>query len=104
MTLTGLPANWDSHGARPINGVNVTEALKLLRKVMLRRTPLPSLVPTPDGSLQLEWHENGVDLEIRIASDGAHHVSVEDEHSVDWEGPVTANMSRLMKVIRQISE
>jgi hypothetical protein len=105
-SLTQLPENWDSHGARRVNGANVTAALVLLHKLMSRRTPLPTIVPTADGSLQLEWHEGGVDLEIRIASNGHHQASVEDESGriAEWEGPVNENLPRVKQAIEQLAK
>ena len=46
------------------------EMLNLLSRVLDGRTPPPEVVPTWEGGIQVEWHRNGVDLEIESTSSG----------------------------------
>ena len=41
-------------------------------------TPAPALVPMSDGSIQMEWHTLGLDLEIRLLSGADLEVYFED--------------------------
>jgi hypothetical protein len=43
-------------------------AMNILNSVMRNRTPVPQVVPTPVGGIQLEWHEKDVDLEIHVTA------------------------------------
>lgn len=66
-----LKADWDSYGAQPINYY----AINLAKWIMQAGLPGTWVaVPGSDGSVQLEQHEHGRDIEICIAvsaSDGA---------------------------------
>ena len=64
--LLDLPPNWNSHGARPVDVKAVELALNLLLETMKTRTPLPSIVPLPEGGLQMEWHDSGIDFEVAV--------------------------------------
>lgn len=56
--LAALKPGWDSYGACAI----APDAIRAAR-VMLSA---PSVVPCSDGGVQLEWHRDGFDIEIRI--------------------------------------
>jgi hypothetical protein len=85
--ILNLPANWDSYGAPPIQGELVEPVLQFLDSVMSDSMPVPAIVPTSSGGIQLEWHTRGVDLEIEFTPSGLVHVYYLD-HAADeeWEG------------------
>jgi hypothetical protein len=62
--LLTLPLNWDSYGAGPIDPRLVQEAMDFMNKLLGPSSPAPRVVPLSSGGLQLEWHRNGVDLEV----------------------------------------
>jgi hypothetical protein len=66
VRLAGFPDNWDSYGAVRLKKDAGLFALEILQKIMRPRTPIPQIVPTSNGGVQLEWHEKGIDLEINI--------------------------------------
>jgi hypothetical protein len=66
LQLIDLPANWDSYGGKPVRHDTALFAMLVLENIMQADTPLPDLVPTGSGGLQLEWHEHGVELEINV--------------------------------------
>jgi hypothetical protein len=66
--LMRLPAGWDSYGAPPIRPEAVSFALSVLNSIMKLQTPLPQVVPTSVGGVQLEWHEKDIDLELHISA------------------------------------
>ena len=66
--ILALPTGWNSYKAKQIDTEIAMSALKLLLLVMSPACPLPSFVPTARGSIQLEWHIKGVDLEICFLS------------------------------------
>jgi hypothetical protein len=51
--------DWNSYGAEPIT--------KEARETALNVTS----VPTSDGGIQLEWHQDGANTEVVIGSSGA---------------------------------
>lgn len=65
--LAELKPGWDSYGAPALS----LAALKVAR-VML---DAPQVVPTPGGGIQLEWHQDGLDIEIVIPAGVANDTS-----------------------------
>jgi hypothetical protein len=85
--LSRLRENWDSYGASPVSTQSITLTIQVMNEIMVDRTPLPAIVPTTDGGVQLEWHFAGIDLEVEVNSNGILSVSYEDA-AVDqqpWE-------------------
>ena len=70
--LVKLKPGWDGYLGIPVSFSNATFAANLLETLCLNTLPAPSLVPGTDGTLQLEWHINGYDLEIDVL--GANNV------------------------------
>lgn len=81
--------NWNSHGAREIQPGAVYLLARVLVAIMGAepRRPLPNIVPTFRGGLQLEWHTGDADLEIDIDPRGIIEVSFEDwREQTEWAG------------------
>jgi hypothetical protein len=73
-----LPTGWDGEGNPPVGGTVASGAFTLLDR-LARKTKLePSLVPTREGRLQLEWHEATGHLEAEIETGGAVHLWYHD--------------------------
>jgi hypothetical protein len=66
VDLLALPEGWNSYGASRTKKDAGMFALEILKKIMRPRTPIPQVVPTAAGGIQLEWHVKGIDLEIDI--------------------------------------
>jgi hypothetical protein len=80
--LMHLQAGWDGHRARPLSRENAVFALSILSAVMDQSMPVPSLVPTVGGSVQIEWHTLKGDVELRIHRPNSVHAwfsSVDDD-------------------------
>ena len=60
--LRTLRPGWNSHGS-----ASISEAAIHTAEVMLEP---PAIVPRSNGGIQLEWHTDGLDLEVAIAPDG----------------------------------
>ena len=102
--LLNLPNNWDSYGAAPVKHEYAVSAVELLHIIMDQRTPVPAVVPTAPGGIQIEWHTNGIDLEIEIESTSRINVSFEDLRSgLSWEDEITSDLQKLSGVVSTIS-
>lgn len=66
--LAHLRTGWDSYGAPPIRWDACFFALLILQSSMRGDTPLPQVVPSSVGGVQLEWHEQGLDIELHITA------------------------------------
>jgi len=102
--LMELAPNWDSFGAQPIDPACILESIKLLLSVTNENTPLPSVVPTSQGGVQLEWHTNGVDLEVEVHSPPRFSASCEElDTGREEEWVFSADLTRLMACIAKLS-
>jgi hypothetical protein len=102
--LLVLPFNWDLAGAGPVEPTAIQVALDDLWLVMDDRSSIPQWTPTRTGGVQLDWHENGIDLEIEFspsASQGFAVFSDELNPAGDWEGSVSENQERLRQVLAE---
>jgi hypothetical protein len=69
--LTALAAGWDSYDAKPVSAEMVMEAVEFLIEIAYPDLARPSIVPLADGGLQVEWHRNGIDLEVTFSDEDA---------------------------------
>lgn len=88
--LMQLPVGWDGYHAPAVSLDNATFAFSVLSSVMEDGIAEPSIVPTVDGSVQIEWHTSKGDIELRINRPN----SVDAWFSrVDQEDDVEADLS-----------
>ena len=64
FALRNLRPGWDSYGAQPVPQKIIERAAQLIPSLLSAWTPEPAIVPQVTGGLQIEWHRNGIDLEI----------------------------------------
>lgn len=104
-SLQALPGNWDSHGAQRISAQAVILAEEILRNVVRTKTPEPSIVPSPDGHVQAEWHVGGIDLEVEFESPTEIHVLFQDlrNQERDWEETLSDDLSRLVGAVDEVT-
>jgi hypothetical protein len=87
--LAALSPGWDSYGAKPLNPSAVRRMLNLLSLLLPDDAPEPSVVPTRDGGVQLEWHRRGIDLEVKVPASGPISYLIADAgtgEEREWEG------------------
>lgn len=104
VELMELAPNWDSYGGSQIDPACILESVRLLLAVTTENTPLPSVVPTSQGGVQLEWHTNGVDLEVEVISPPRFSASFgesDTDREEEWE--FSADLTRLMTCIARLS-
>ena len=68
---------WDAARAAPISPTAIDLACSIVKASVIP----PDAVPCSDGGVQLEWHVNGVDLEIWIHHDGVLSYIMEQERA-----------------------
>lgn len=100
--LLELPDNWDSYGATKISSDAAAAMIQLLTEVMNSRSPSPTLVPSPEGHLQAEWHMNGIDLEAEVVAANSVLVFYRDSAG-SWEKNLTSDLTLLVQAIDQLS-
>jgi hypothetical protein len=104
QALAELKAGWDSYRAKPIRPEVAEAVLDLLHDIMRPTTPVPAFVPTAQGTIQIEWHMRGIDLEINVRSATNISAYFTDARTGDeWEAKLGANLSRLRTPISILS-
>lgn len=79
--LASRTQGWDGQHALPVKWDAGMFALNLLSKVMQSRTPPPTVVPSPIGGVQLEWHERDIDLELHVTAPYSSELWFEDHRT-----------------------
>ncbi len=77
--VLSLDDGWAGPGSLAPNEHSALSALRSLRGLADPYLRPPQLVPTVDGGVQIEWHTNGVDLELCFGSAGEVDVYIADE-------------------------
>lgn len=100
-----LPAGWDSHSAPPPDSRAVSAALELLRRLTNAfDLPLPHVIPTPAGGVQLEWENGPCYFEIEVAGDGAATYFFRDEtarQEASGEIPLGESLDSILGYVQQ---
>src|SRR5262249_50808704 len=95
---------WDSYGGKAIDPGCAWDAYRLLATLLSDESPAPALVPTKKGGVQVEWHAQGVDLEIEIVSPGRYRISAEDSRTGEtWEEETAGPPAKLRDWLARIS-
>lgn len=76
-----LEADWNSYQSQPIDPVVAERVITLLKQITCPATPMPWLVPSPMGGIQLEWEWRNSHLEIELLPNDAIELLLEaDQH------------------------
>ena len=79
--LLRLPRGWNSHGAEPVSDAAFKQTVGFLATYLVEDVAGPVLVPTVRGGVQLEWHRQGVDIEVEVGPDGSVSWCAEDRRT-----------------------
>lgn len=99
---TELPQGWDSYNGKPLRLDTGMFALQVLSSVMTEGTPVPSMVPVSSGGVQIEWHRNGLDIELYIAAPFDGELSIFDHRAANVPPTVTPFKSDLSVLREQV--
>ena len=98
-----LPRNWDSYGGFPVQQRIARFAFALISEFVWERSMMPSVVPTSEGGLVLEWHRRGVDLTIEVPVEDLPTVFFRDQDGDEtWELSLWAAIPRLDKALARV--
>jgi hypothetical protein len=105
LAIVALNNNWDSYGANRISPKVAEATHDLLWNVMQKTTPAPQVVPSANGSIQLEWHLKRIDLEIEVKSFSKFRVFFEDAQNEEptWDGDVDVDLTKIVRYINLLT-
>jgi len=96
--LVQLPSGWNSYDAKPVSREAAQAAITFLVETA-SATPTvaaPAVVPTVRGGLQLEWHRQGIDLEVEFEPDAKCSWCAEDQRTEEsYEEPLLSDVAAL---------
>lgn len=99
-SLLRLKRGWDGHNGLPGDRATLEFAASVLAKLMLPQMPMPSIMPLSYGGVQIEWHRNGWDVEIEIASPNVIHMyKNEIQSGQETELDIGPDLSQLINEI-----
>ena len=100
LPMLRLSRGWDGVDAPPIDSATIEAAFKALVAFRSADSSLPQWTPTRNGGVQLDWHENSIDLEIAFEPDAADgYAGLNDNLSGDeWDGFVTERLQELREI------
>jgi len=68
--LLALEPGWDGYRAHEVADVAIQATVEVLDGFMSEAVEFPDLFPLSDGGIQIEWHADGVDIEVEISPEG----------------------------------
>lgn len=79
--LRTLKFGWDSYSAKPIAPESIEHAKALLQELCDLTPDLesPQIIPTSFGTISLEWHIHGVDVEVVVLPNGECVLQMDSE-------------------------
>lgn len=101
--ITSLPLGWNGYRSKPVSFTNARFAADLIERIYADGVPAPEIVPGTDGTLQVEWHINGYDVELDIL--GANDVAAwrrEISSGVEEEEYLTADFTVVAKWMQDL--
>ncbi len=105
VSFGSLQSNWDSYRARPVDPLCAAAAIMFVLNNVSEQMPLPTAVPTSRGGVQLEWHCNGVDVEIEFSSPSRLRFSFEDCRTGETEEQaLCGDLRRLTLFLQRLSD
>ena len=102
IALPWTSDGWVTDGVRT-QQASLSQMLSLLVRALDSCVPPPTVVPTPEGGIQVEWHRNGVDLEIESAPSGQVEFFF-SSRSTECERQAWEELDRLAEYARAVIE
>lgn len=81
--LRRFPDGWDGHDARAMTDDAALVMLHILQQVAVPGVSAPDVVLSPEGGLQIEWHQGGWDVEIEARGSGDIEASAKPVDGAD---------------------
>ncbi len=101
--LACLGKGWDGRDARPVTPDAAGTALRVaVDSLSDSDIPVPAIVPSVEGGLLIEWHRQGIELDVDVSPDGTAWVSFEDlETGEEWQGPWPSKQGSVRDELRR---
>lgn len=81
VALAALEADWDGYGAKVVDAAALGFAQRLIDQLLSEVGRVPSVIPVPDGGVQLEWDAGPIELELEARPGGRAAIFICDDES-----------------------
>ena len=102
-----LLPNWDGYGAPSLKIDCILMAIDVITFITQENTPEPTIFPTSDEGVQIEWHTDKAELEVEVTHDLKLLVLFDDPHGnkYDWEMSLysSPDLQRIINCVRQLA-
>ncbi len=110
LSLLWLPKDWYSYGSNKVSFDIAKNVIQFLPSILLDQLPKPLVGPTSEGGIQIEWHNNGIDLESEfVINDKISVLHVENEIYTEWVQDIFSlpdeedRLNEIMKRLENVS-
>ena len=85
-----LSEGWDGAAAYPVSIEAVSDARALAAAICNALPALrhPTVTPSIDGRVVLEWHSPGRHIDFTVGRESSEVFYEDDEQGLDWDGPL----------------
>ena len=105
VELLQLPRGWNSHDAEPVSEAAFKQTVEFLTTYLVENVVGPVLVPTVRGGVQLEWHRQGVDIEVEVSPGGSVSWCADDRRTGEEFEAVLAGQEEAIRTwLRRASD
>jgi len=94
IQLLWLPTDWNSDSPKRIESRAIEKMLETLLVILDPNSTPPAVIPTTRGGVKVEWHQNGIDLEIEALNSGRVEYFI-NEPAGEKEGVLERNTAIL---------
>lgn len=106
--LLGLPFNWDRHGAHPVQDEVASTAERALVQLLRQGVVPPTMFPTPDGGLSVEWHRPSMEFALQFTGGHGEQGTVayfaDDSTGEEWEEDLSTAMPRVKEILASLAD
>lgn len=101
--ISGLPDNWDSYGAPPVDEDALKDSAYIVKLGVEMSLPLPAVAPGSDAGIGIEWETDAGELYIDIApgSDTTYALSTYGPESEEQEG-ILENRGQISRILERL--
>jgi hypothetical protein len=94
--IAELPRGWDGGTASPVDPKYIQIVMEFVSSRLISSlTTVPDVVPTFEGGLQIEWHNERVDLIIELGPVGTSFYYFDNENNREIEAPISEGVDEL---------
>lgn len=98
--LPRLPQNWNSHGAGPVDAINIARGLQTLGEILHADAEPPRVFPMANSGVNFEWSRPEFSIQLSVDREFGTVLSYTDD-SREWDGAVSDAPFYVLDALKQ---